>query len=97
VRKSLAGVDMCRDMNPPFGTRQPHVDVEFLRAELGLARVVYSIHKLSTRGFIERWLQEHDAEVERIMTGKMEILHQFRFHTKRRLGVDVDVFRIERT
>lgn len=84
-------------MNPPFGTKQPHADVQFLQAALLLGTVAYSIHKSSTRQFLARWLQNHAAKVERIMTTKMEIPHQFSFHIKRRRGVEVDVFRIERS
>ena len=42
-------------MNPPFGTRASGVDVRFLRCALGVARTaVYSLHKSSTRAYLER-------------------------------------------
>jgi len=84
-------------MNPPFGTKQPHADVQFLQVALLLGTVAYSIHKSSTRQFLTRWLHDRAAKVERIMTAKMEIPHQFSFHRKRRRDVEVDVFRIERS
>jgi putative methylase len=84
-------------MNPPFGTKQPHADVQFLQAALKLGATVYSMHKSSTREFLTRWFQENAAEVERIMTTKMEIPHQFPFHRKKRGYADVDVFRIHRS
>ena len=84
-------------MNPPFGTKRPHADVQFLDVALKLGTVIYSIHKSSTRRFLHRWLLQRDTEVERVITTKMEIPHQFSFHTKRRRYVDVDVFRIERS
>jgi len=84
-------------MNPPFGTRRPHADIEFLQTALRIARVVYSIHKSSTRRHLERWFREHVHSASCIMTSKMEIPHQFFFHRKTRAYVDVDVFRLVRS
>jgi putative methylase len=83
-------------MNPPFGTKRPHADTRFLQIALRIGKVVYSIHKTSTRRHLDLWLREHDARPEVIMTTKMEIPHQFSFHRKRRRYVDVDVFRTVR-
>jgi putative methylase len=84
-------------MNPPFGTKQPHADLQFLQCAQNLASVVYSIHKSSTRNFLGRWLQNQALKAERIMSTKMEIPHQFSFHRKTKRFVEVDVFRISRT
>ena len=82
-------------MNPPFGTRHRHADVEFLQAALRIGKVVYSIHKSSTRRYLASWLRQHASRADRIVTTKMEIPHQFPFHTKRKGHVEIDVFRIE--
>jgi len=82
-------------MNPPFGTRQPHADIHFLQIALALGTTVYSIHKSSTREFLTRWLQGRANKTERILSTRMEIPHQFSFHTKRSRKVEVDVFRIQ--
>jgi predicted RNA methylase len=82
-------------MNPPFGTKQPHADIHFLQIALALGRTVYSIHKSSTREYLTRWLQGRSNKTERILSTKMEIPHQFSFHTKRSRKVEVDVFRIQ--
>jgi putative methylase len=84
-------------MNPPFGTRRPHADIEFLQTALRIGGVVYSIHKSTTRKHLERWFREHADNAKRIMTTKMEIPHQFSFHRKKRAYVDVDVFRLARS
>jgi predicted RNA methylase len=81
-------------MNPPFGTKRPHADIQFLQTALRIGKVVYSIHKASTRRHLVGWLNEHATKVEVIMTTKMEIPHQFSFHRKTRQYVDVDVFRL---
>jgi putative methylase len=82
-------------MNPPFGTKRPHADLQFLQVALRTSSVTYSIHKSSTRSYLLGWLRGHDAKAEVIMTTKMEIPHLFSFHRKKRHYVDVDIFRIE--
>jgi putative methylase len=84
-------------MNPPFGTKQPHTDLQFLQCAQNLASVIYSIHKSSTRNFLGQWLQNQTLKGELIMSTKMEIPHQFSFHRKPKRFVEVDVLRILRT
>jgi len=81
-------------MNPPFGTKRAHADIHFLEVALRLANVIYSIHKSSTSSHLCRWLTQHDSNSDIIISSRMEIPHQFSFHTKRRQYVDVDVYRI---
>jgi putative methylase len=81
-------------MNPPFGTKKAHADIQFLQSALRLANVVYSIHKSSTRAFLNRWLERGGFNCDRIIVTEMEIPHQFNFHQKRRVSVEVDVIRI---
>ena len=98
----LANADTIRGrvdtviMNPPFGTKQPHADVKFLDYALAVGDVVYSIHKISTRTFLNQWLRKRGYEAYEIMTAKMEIPHQFTFHTKEKEFVDVCVIRIRK-
>lgn len=48
-------------MNPPFGTKRKGVDMQFLRAAFCMSRgSVYSLHKSSTRAYIEK-VQEDAA------------------------------------
>lgn len=80
-------------MNPPFGTKQPHADVRFLETGMRLGSVIYSIHKSTTREFVQEWLRRHDMQPEIIIATQLEIPHQFRFHRKKKVNVDVDVIR----
>ena len=82
-------------MNPPFGTKQPHADIQFLQCALNVGDVVYSIHKSSTREFLNGWLQNKGFQCEQITSTRMEIRHQFPFHRKPRRFVEVDVLRVK--
>jgi len=98
----VGDIEIVRDlfdtviMNPPFGTRQEHADLRFLRAALSVGKVIYSIHKSTTRAFMSRWLKNAEAKSEILMTTKIVIPHQYNFHHKHRHVVDVDVLRIVR-
>ena len=83
-------------MNPPFGTKRPHADTQFLRTAITIGHVVYSIHKVTTREHLAHWFRENDCLATVIMSTNMEIPHQFSFHRKRKHQVEVDVFRIVR-
>lgn len=86
-------------LNPPFGTKNnAGIDLAFLQSALTMSTgVVYSMHKTSTRDHILRKSKESwkvDAQV--IAQMKFEILHQFRFHKKERVYIDVDLIRFEK-
>ena len=83
-------------MNPPFGTRRRHADIEFLDEALRIARAVYSIHKSSTREFIKRHIRRRGGRISALLKMEMEIPHMFRFHRKPRRLVEIDLYRIER-
>jgi putative methylase len=81
-------------MNPPFGTKKLHADLQFLQSALRLGKVVYSIHKSSTREFLNHWLQKQGLRCETTTIAKIDIPHQFSFHRKQRHSVEVDALRI---
>lgn len=81
-------------MNPPFGTKRPHADIQFLETALKLGRVVYSIHKSATKQFVESWLNAHNATHQTVMTTRIWVNHQFHFHRKSTYPVEVEVYRI---
>jgi len=82
--------------NPPFGVRRRGMDVAFLKKALNIAAVVYSIHKTGARNtaYIRRIVEADGGKVAAMFRGKLFIPHQFNFHTKRKIAVDVDIYRI---
>lgn len=84
-------------LNPPFGTKDnAGVDMAFLETALTLASCVYSLHKSSTRDFITKKAKEcwQVREVKVLARIKFEIKHQFHFHRKESVMVDVDLIRL---
>jgi putative methylase len=83
-------------MNPPYGTWTSHADTRFLEKALQLARVVYSIHKSSTREFLLQFVTRSGWQVNQARSMRMEIPHLFEFHEKKRSIVEIDLYRITR-
>jgi putative methylase len=84
--------------NPPFGVQKRGADRKFLLKALELAPVVYSLHKSGegNRAFIKRFIEQHGGEVTGIFPMKLNIPRLFKFHTKRKYMVEVDLYRIVR-
>jgi putative methylase len=81
-------------MNPPYGTRSPHLDLLFLERAFELAPVSYSVHKSSTREFLRRFVERRNRKVDAVRSMSLEIPHLFPFHHKKWENVEVDLYRI---
>ena len=81
-------------MNPPYGTRSPHLDVMFLERAFELAPVSYSVHKSSTREFLRRFVGKRNRKVDAVRSISLDIPHLFPFHHKKWENVEVDLYRI---
>jgi len=84
--------------NPPFGVQRRSADRKFLLKALELAPTVYSLHKSGedNRAFIKRFIEGHGGKVTGIFPMKLNIPKLFKFHTKPRHEVKVDLYRIVR-
>jgi putative methylase len=92
--KEVAGRYDTVIMNPPYGTRAPHLDVRFLERAFELAPVSYSIHKSSTREFLRRFIGMKNRKVDAVRSMSLDIPHLFPFHNKKWKNVEVDLYRI---
>src|SRR5437879_8923993 len=81
-------------MNPPYGTRSPHLDVRFLERAFELAPVSYSIHKRSTRDYLKGVIAKKNWRVDALRNMTLNIPHLFPFHHKKCINVEVDLYRI---
>ena len=83
--------------NPPFGVQRRRADRRFISKSLELSSTIYSFHKggESNREFIKRFIEGHGGKVTTIFPLKMEIPRMFKFHTKKKRSIQVDLYRIE--
>jgi len=84
--------------NPPFGVQRRTADRGFLLKALELAPVVYSLHKAgeSNRAFIKRFIEANEGKVTSVFQMRLNIPRMFKFHTRGKHEVNVDLYRIER-
>jgi len=96
--EALSGMFNTVLQNPPFGVQKRSADRRFLLKALQLAPRVYSLHKggESNRAFIKRFIEGHGGKVTGIFPMKLNIPRMFKFHTKRKHEVKVDLYRIIR-
>lgn len=84
-------------MNPPFGTKHnAGMDMKFLMSAFNLARnAVYSLHKTSTRSFIQRKASELGAGADVVATLRYNLDSTYKFHKKSSVDIEVDCWRFD--
>lgn len=82
-------------MNPPFGTKKnAGMDMKFLKVAIQLSNhVVYSLHKTSTREFIQNKTKRLKVEGEVIAELCYNLESTYKFHKKTSVDIKVDVWR----
>lgn len=80
-------------MNPPFGTKIKHQDVNALDKALKIANVVYSMHKKSTRDFL---LKKYPGS-KVIAQMKYDLPRTYDFHKSKNKVIDVDFIRFTKS
>mmetsp|Transcript_17155 Transcript_17155/g.25737 ORF Transcript_17155/g.25737 Transcript_17155/m.25737 type:complete len:349 (-) Transcript_17155:6-1052(-) len=83
-------------MNPPFGTRNTGIDVEFLETALKLADTVYSLHKTSTRKHLFKRAREWKVDVKVVAEVLFDIPQMYKFHKHKSLNIQVDLLRFSK-
>ncbi|PIN75144.1 DNA methylase [Candidatus Woesearchaeota archaeon CG10_big_fil_rev_8_21_14_0_10_36_11] len=82
--------------NPPFGTKETHIDKVFLEKAFSVAHVVYSMHKYSTQKFVEAIAKDYNFMITDVWRYDFPLKAAFAFHTKPMKNVDVGLWRMEK-
>lgn len=82
-------------LNPPFGTKNNSgIDIEFLKVATQLSNhSVYSLHKTSTRNYIQKKAKELHCKGEVIAELKYNLDSSYKFHKKASKDIEVDVWK----
>jgi predicted RNA methylase len=80
-------------MNPPFGTRNKGIDNIFLEKGMEASKVVYSLHKTSTRDFFIRKAEESNWSIEVIAELRYDLPKIHKFHKQKSKDIAVDLYR----
>lgn len=76
-------------MNPPFGTRDKGADVRFLERAMQLSKVVYTIHKASTKDYLLKLIADKGWNVTYQKEVEMPLKNTMGHHEKRIQRVQV--------
>ena len=82
--------------NPPFGTKEKHIDKTFLEKAFQTARIVYSMHKSTTEGFVKAVSKDHSFTITHKWFYKFPLKRTMKHHTKDKEHVEVDLWRMEK-
>jgi putative methylase len=83
-------------MNPPFGTKIKHHDKVFLQKAVSCSNVIYSIHKITSKGFIEAFSKDNGFKLTHIIPYKMALSRTMKFHKKNKVFIEVACFRLQK-
>jgi len=82
--------------NPPFGVQRRGADRPFLSTALKAGKVIYTMHKSSTRHFVRSFIESQGGRVTDLFTVDFKLPRTYSFHRKKIKRIDVDVYRIEK-
>ena len=82
--------------NPPFGTKNEHIDKIFLEKAFSIADVIYSFHKLSTRKFVEAISKDNNFEITHFFKFAFPLKQTQFYHTKKIHKIDVGCWRFHK-
>jgi putative methylase len=80
--------------NPPFGTKIRHSDRIFLEKAFALADVVYSMHKWSTKAFVEAMARDAAFRIDRLWRYEFPLKRTLPYHRKLTVVIDVGLWRL---
>ncbi len=86
----------CVVQNPPFGTKIKHVDKLFLETAFKTANKIYSMHKWSTKKFIEAISKDHNFTISRTYRYKFPLKKTMKHHKKKKEFIDVGLWKLEK-
>jgi putative methylase len=81
-------------MNPPFGTKVKNADKLFLEKAFVVGKVIYSIHKITSKKFISSISSDFGFKVDYLVERDFKIGRTAKFHKKPTYVVKVGVWRL---
>ncbi|OAV88237.1 hypothetical protein PTTG_29096 [Puccinia triticina 1-1 BBBD Race 1] len=84
-------------MNPPFGTKNKGIDIVFLEIACQMSKfAVYSLHKTSTRKFVQKKANEYGFDAEVVAEMRYDLPKTMKIHKQKTLDIAVDFWRFQR-
>lgn len=88
--------DMIVIMNPPFGTKLKHADKKFLESAIRYSPTIYSMHKTSTKVFLEAFSKDNNYDLFWFEPMSFPIKQTMKEHKKKIERIEVAIIGMER-
>ena len=93
--------DLCSEpciaiLNPPFGTRSKHIDKIFLLKALELSPSIYTMHKTSTKTFIEAFSRDEHLNIAWREDTSFPLKQTMKEHKKKLERIEVTLFNLRK-
>jgi len=82
--------------NPPFGVKRKHADKSFLEKAFQISTVVYSLHKIESVDFLEKFSKDSGFSVKEIIEFDLPIKATFSFHKRRIYRIKIACWRFKK-
>ncbi len=82
--------------NPPFGTKEEHLDKAFLEKAFATGKVVWSMHKWSTKAFVEAVARDNGFMITDVKKYLFPIKAFHILHRKPTYDVEAGLWRMEK-
>jgi putative methylase len=95
INKDILDFDIKVDtvvMNPPFGVQKRKADKDFLEVAMKNSQVIYSVHKIESKNFINQLVVDYGFEVRNVIEKEFIIGKLYEFHTKEKHGFKVGIW-----
>lgn len=80
--------------NPPFGTKKEHADRIFLEKAFSVAPVIYSMHKVESKGFIQQLSKERGYRITHYWEYDFQLKATQKFHKRKIHRIKVGCWRL---
>jgi len=89
-------INITTIMNPPFGVQTRKADRLFLDTALDISDIIYSVHlsNKNTREFLMSYIERRNWVVDDVFSFNLILEKTFKFHSKKRKNILVDLYRI---
>ncbi len=82
--------------NPPFGTKEKHADLEFLKKAALTGKVIYTFHKAETKRFIDRTLESLKFDMTHYFEFDFPLKRTMEYHKKKVEAIRVGCWRAKK-
>jgi putative methylase len=99
VEKNVSEFDEKVDLvvqNPPFGVQVKHADKVFLETAMQISPIVYSFHKVESKGFIGKFSDDKEFKITNYWEFEWQLKMTMKHHEKRIHKIDVGCWRLEK-